>query len=325
MATVKVADSDDAPQGALSFTTQLSSANPDFTLNGLKSHLVQNLVKKPKIPSGPLPPLAPLPSPLLCPRRTFLASLILASKFTQDRCYSNKAWAKLSGLPPREIGRCERALGDALEWRLWVGKSPAAAASSSPNRAVVRSRSDGELFMSSSQGNNPGFSTPPSRHLSPNSKGAGLRRSSTLPTSGYSQDALMPAPGAPEVSWDSISWTPPGITTSMSSNDSPPTPPLSHSPSSTDSSSGDRTIQMSSFIDIASPANPFLPCNTSDKAPPLSFDRQVYTYTAQSHAMLDVDPTSGLSFPSYVSHGVNATFAYDNSCLTDAMYVNWAD
>ncbi|EEB98355.1 hypothetical protein MPER_02150, partial [Moniliophthora perniciosa FA553] len=54
----------------------------------------------------------------------FLASLILASKFTQDKCYSTRAWAKLSGLPPREIGRCERALGDALEWRLWVGKSP---------------------------------------------------------------------------------------------------------------------------------------------------------------------------------------------------------
>jgi len=41
-----------------------------------------------------------LPSPLLCPRRTFLAALILASKFIQDKCYSNRAWAKLSGLPP---------------------------------------------------------------------------------------------------------------------------------------------------------------------------------------------------------------------------------
>ncbi|KAI0092927.1 hypothetical protein BDW22DRAFT_1300333, partial [Trametopsis cervina] len=55
-----------------------------------------------------------------CPRRTFLACLILASKFLQDRSYSNKAWAKLAGLPPREIGRCERAVGEALEWRLWV-------------------------------------------------------------------------------------------------------------------------------------------------------------------------------------------------------------
>ncbi|KAI9068851.1 hypothetical protein FKP32DRAFT_1560897 [Trametes sanguinea] len=66
--------------------------------------------------------LPPLPSPLCCPRRTFLACLILASKFMQDRSYSNRAWAKLAGLPPREIGRCERAVGEALDWRLWVGK-----------------------------------------------------------------------------------------------------------------------------------------------------------------------------------------------------------
>ncbi|KAH8107307.1 hypothetical protein DFH11DRAFT_1517899, partial [Phellopilus nigrolimitatus] len=46
-----------------------------------------------------------------------------ASKFLQDRCYSNRAWAKLSGLPLREISSCERAFGDALEWRLWVGKA----------------------------------------------------------------------------------------------------------------------------------------------------------------------------------------------------------
>jgi hypothetical protein len=48
-----------------------------------------------------------LPSPLLCPRWTFLAALILASKFSQDKCYSNRAWARLSGLPPQEIGCCE--------------------------------------------------------------------------------------------------------------------------------------------------------------------------------------------------------------------------
>ena len=34
---------------------------------------------------------------LLCPCRTFLASVILASKFWQDKCYSNHACAKLSG------------------------------------------------------------------------------------------------------------------------------------------------------------------------------------------------------------------------------------
>jgi hypothetical protein len=67
-----------------------------------------------------------------------------------------------------------------------------------------------------------------------------------------------------------------GITTS---NDSLPTPPLSYSPLSTDSSSGDRTIPISSFIDIVLPANLFLPCNTSDKVPPLSLDQQVPTNT----------------------------------------------
>lgn len=62
--------------------------------------------------------------PLHDPRRTFLASLVLATKFHQDRAYSNKAWAKLSGLPGREVTRCERALGNALDWRLWVGRIP---------------------------------------------------------------------------------------------------------------------------------------------------------------------------------------------------------
>ncbi|CDO77329.1 hypothetical protein BN946_scf184775.g20 [Trametes cinnabarina] len=98
-----------------------------------------------------LPPLPPLPSPLCCPRRTFLACLILASKFMQDRSYSNRAWAKLAGLPPREIGRCERAVGEALEWRLWVGKLPTSPASpaSSGMRSFGRTKSDGDLLAGS--------------------------------------------------------------------------------------------------------------------------------------------------------------------------------
>ena len=36
--------------------------------------------------------------------------------------YSNRVWAKLSGVTLWEIGRCERALEDLLGWRLWVGK-----------------------------------------------------------------------------------------------------------------------------------------------------------------------------------------------------------
>lgn len=87
--------------------------------------------------------MAPKPtSPLLCPRRTFLTTLILASKFSQDKCYSNCAWAKLSGLPPREIGCCERVLGHALDWRLWVGKKALTSAPVAPSHAIVRTQSD---------------------------------------------------------------------------------------------------------------------------------------------------------------------------------------
>ena len=98
MATIKVVNSDDVPQSASLFTSQISSSNLDFTLNGLKLHLVQNLIKKAKIP---------LPLPLLCPHHTFLVSLIFASKFLQNWCYSNKVWVKLSRLPPCKISCCE--------------------------------------------------------------------------------------------------------------------------------------------------------------------------------------------------------------------------
>lgn len=96
------------------------------------------------------------PSPLLCPRRAFLASLILASKFMQDKCYSNRAWSKLSGFPARELSSCERALGDALNWRLWVGKTPvqnflvnvssSIGTAASNSRSVVRSQSESNVL-----------------------------------------------------------------------------------------------------------------------------------------------------------------------------------
>ena len=129
---------------------------------------------------------ASLPSPLLCPRRTFLASVILASKFSQDKCYSNRAWAKLSGLPPREIGRCERALGQALGWRLWVGKtllSSHTPCSPPPLKQIVRSQSEGSILIQSI----------PSQFLDTSSvdipvsssQGRGLRSCATLPVDAF--------------------------------------------------------------------------------------------------------------------------------------------
>lgn len=53
-----------------------------------------------------------------CPRRMFLASIMVASKFVQDRTYSNRAWAKISGLPPKDLGKLERAFLKAIDYRL---------------------------------------------------------------------------------------------------------------------------------------------------------------------------------------------------------------
>jgi hypothetical protein len=72
------------------------------------------LARKPTAPSPLLQHLLSSHPPSLCTHRGSLTSLILASKFTRDKCYSNRAWAKLSGLPLREIGQCEHALGDAV-------------------------------------------------------------------------------------------------------------------------------------------------------------------------------------------------------------------
>jgi len=195
MDTVRVSDGTSQGTATLSDTSVLQE---DGTLS-------PGLTRKAKSPSPPLPPLPPLPSPLLCPRRAFLASLILASKFTQDKCYSNRAWAKLAGLPPREIGRCERALGEALEWRLWVGKAPCAPPPPSASlpvsvkRPVVRSRSESALLVSTSsrsqflvQRESPStttMSSPSSLQSSfPSSMDAvnrGLRRWQTLPNEAF--------------------------------------------------------------------------------------------------------------------------------------------
>jgi hypothetical protein len=193
--------------------------------------------KKLRTPSEDLPALPPLPSPLLCPRRAFLASLILASKFMQDKCYSNRAWAKLAGLPAREIGRCERALGEALEWRLWVGKMPV-------QRVLPRSQSAGDLFSSrSSNGNNASTDSFPPAAVA-------VRRSSTLPSAlSLSAVATQTVNYATSIPTLQGPWMPTPDATAFEYS---PTPTLSASPATTDTSSDglneERTVQMT-FVD----------------------------------------------------------------------------
>jgi hypothetical protein len=60
---------------------------------------------------------------LQCGRRMFLAALILASKYLQDRNYSARAWSKISGLKVCEINTNEMAFLQAVKWKLHVPES----------------------------------------------------------------------------------------------------------------------------------------------------------------------------------------------------------
>ncbi|KEZ39333.1 Cyclin [Scedosporium apiospermum] len=57
---------------------------------------------------------------LQCGRRVFLAALILASKYLQDRNYSARAWSKISGLHTQEINQNETAFLHAVSWNLHI-------------------------------------------------------------------------------------------------------------------------------------------------------------------------------------------------------------
>ena len=57
---------------------------------------------------------------LMCGRRMFLAALILASKYLQDRNYSAKAWSKMSGLKVCEINFNERTFLSKISWKLHI-------------------------------------------------------------------------------------------------------------------------------------------------------------------------------------------------------------
>lgn len=55
-----------------------------------------------------------------CARRNFLSALILASKYLQDRNFSNKAWSKISSISVSEINLREREFLEITKWNLDV-------------------------------------------------------------------------------------------------------------------------------------------------------------------------------------------------------------
>lgn len=84
-----------------------------------------------------------------CGRRMFLAALILASKYLQDRNFSARAWSKISGLRTYEINTNEMAFLSAVNWKLhipepvynrWtdiVFKYSPSSQSSTPSRSLI--------------------------------------------------------------------------------------------------------------------------------------------------------------------------------------------
>lgn len=57
-----------------------------------------------------------------CGRRMFLAALISAHKYLQDKTYKNSAWSKVSGLNVQEINYAEKVMLELLDYRLYVKK-----------------------------------------------------------------------------------------------------------------------------------------------------------------------------------------------------------
>ena len=66
---------------------------------------------------------SPLCRAMQCGRRMFLAALILASKYLQDRNFSARAWSKISGLRTCEINQNELAFLSAVNWKLHIPES----------------------------------------------------------------------------------------------------------------------------------------------------------------------------------------------------------
>ncbi|CAO3615971.1 unnamed protein product [Cunninghamella echinulata] len=59
---------------------------------------------------------------VLCGRRMFLASLLSAHKYLQDKTYKNKAWTSISGLPVDQINHSERVFLYLLDYQLYIKK-----------------------------------------------------------------------------------------------------------------------------------------------------------------------------------------------------------
>jgi Cyclin len=97
-----------------------------------------------------------------CGRRMFLASLILASKFLQDRNYRNSAWAKISGLPVSEINAAEMVFLKLIDCNLFISK-----ATFDQWYNLLNTHIENRVTRQPTVNNNKSSSQPPSCYLQP--------------------------------------------------------------------------------------------------------------------------------------------------------------
>ncbi|KAI7905241.1 cyclin-domain-containing protein [Cokeromyces recurvatus] len=57
-----------------------------------------------------------------CSRRMFIASLMISSKYLNDKNYRNRTWAKFTNLPVKEINTAELIFLKLINYQLYVSK-----------------------------------------------------------------------------------------------------------------------------------------------------------------------------------------------------------
>lgn len=132
---------------------------------------------------------SPASRAMQCGRRMFLAALILASKYLQDRNFSARAWSKISGLKTFEINTNEMAFLSAVNWKLHI-----------PEPVYNRWTDVVLQFSSSSSSLSPKSPTSPTTwksiipHLTPDLDQVSFGAATVLNDSGYSSPTEPKSP-----------------------------------------------------------------------------------------------------------------------------------
>ena len=83
-------------------------------------NLLQSMSLNPNPTAAAQPEILTKTGSIQCPRRMFLAAIMLGWKYTQEKSYSSRAWARISGLHLKEINSNEVMFLVRIDWRLYI-------------------------------------------------------------------------------------------------------------------------------------------------------------------------------------------------------------